>query len=125
MLSFLEENRVGVVQYHKQIENVRKLKSIFLDYFAENNLDIMVYPTLTVEPPLRNSNEKVDFELIVSKIPQNTVPTALAQIPCITIPGVKIKESKFAAGFELCSTPNSDEKLLKIASLLIDIINES
>eukprot|EP01084_Bolivina_argentea_P129472 228668_1 len=129
MLSFLEENRISVATYHEAMNKVTEIKKIFSDYLNGNNLDIMVYPTIPVEPLLRNEEEK-EFEFngkkynTLSKIPQNTLPTALAQIPCITIPGVDIEESKFKAGFEMCSVANSDEKLLKIASLVSDIIEQ-
>eukprot|EP00484_Ammonia_sp_Unknown_P019331 CAMPEP_0197040774 /NCGR_PEP_ID=MMETSP1384-20130603/17429_1 /TAXON_ID=29189 /ORGANISM="Ammonia sp." /LENGTH=61 /DNA_ID=CAMNT_0042471593 /DNA_START=19 /DNA_END=204 /DNA_ORIENTATION=+ len=49
--------------------------------------------------------------------------TAWTGMPCITIPAVKTKGSKFVAGFEMCTLQNNDEKLLKIAEKVMRVID--
>ena len=111
-------------KYHQLLEGQRMYKDVFVNYMKGNDLDVFIYPTMNVEPPLAIEEETMmqshgnEYPTMM-KCSENTVPTALIGFPCITIPGVRVEGSKFRAGFELCGLPGSDAKLLKIAAHII------
>eukprot|EP01084_Bolivina_argentea_P200012 342098_1 len=134
MQSLLDINSVAysnMSEYRQAIRNNYELINMFKMYMIDNNLDVFAYPTITVEPPLRikeefkmESNGKT-FDT-VGKILSNTIKTAISGFPCITIPGCKANDTKgkFVAGFEMCALPNNDAKLLHIASIVVNIVND-
>ena len=113
-------------RYHELLEGQRMYKDVFRNYMKTNDLDVFIYPTMNVEPPLAIEEESTmqshgnEYPTMM-KCTENTVSTALIGFPCITIPGVKVEGNKFKAGFELCGLPGSDEKLLKIAAHIIEM----
>eukprot|EP01084_Bolivina_argentea_P019712 36654_1 len=133
MLATLDVNNpqyMNVAFYHQLMQKVKQCRKIFHNYFVDNSVDIMVYPTIGDLPPLRIEEE---FEMESNgktyntgeKVTRNMRPTATSGFPCVTIPAVKIEATKFVAGFEMCSLPNTDERLLKIAKIVDTIIKEN
>ncbi len=130
LLDPTSEHYITTAKYDTFLRKLDDLRAMFLKYMKENDLNIFVYPTVGIEPPLLIKEE---HELMsngkkfktIPKMLHNTLPTALSTFPCITIPGIKADriEAQFKVGFEMCSLPNTDKKLLRLAQIFINIIN--
>ncbi|PCH76876.1 MAG: hypothetical protein COB98_04990 [Flavobacteriaceae bacterium] len=105
-----------------------KLQLAYKDYFAKHQLDVILYPTTPIEAmPIKGSDDTI--LLNGKQVPtfptyiRNMNPGSYAGVPGITIPAGKTTEG-LPVGMHLEGNFNSDEKLLKIATLIYQIINK-
>jgi mandelamide amidase len=103
-----------------------EMRVLFRDYFADNDLDGMIFPTtLLPARPIEGSLETV--ELNGSQVPtfptyiHNTDPASIAALPGISLP-VGVTADGMPVGLEIDGPEGSDRALLSLAALLEDIV---
>lgn len=104
------------------------LQKTYQDHFDKYNVDALLFPTSPVEArPISGSDETIELNgLQVPTFPtllQNMNPSSYAGIPGISIPAGETKEG-LPVGMHLESPEGSDKKLLRIASLIYELIQE-
>jgi indoleacetamide hydrolase len=108
--------------YRDAVERERpKLIEVYRRYFADHNVEAVVFPTTPLPPPLIGEDETVmlngravpTFITVV----RNTGPSSNAGIPGISIP-VGLTASGLPVGLEFDAAAGSDRNLLAIAQSL-------
>ena len=119
--------------YHRSLNLRNKLIDVFRKYMSDNLLDFIVYPTVTVLPPLIDKEEeKIEsngkqFDTF-PKVIQNTFVTAIIGMPCITVQGCYRKQEtigEFPIGFDICGLHGHDDKLLQFAQRVENILDKA
>ncbi|MFS4494748.1 amidase family protein [Maribacter sp. 2308TA10-17] len=103
-----------------------RLQRTYQEHFDKYDLDVLLFPTSPVEArPIAGCDETI--ELNGKQVPtfptllQNMNPSSYAGIPGISIPAGVTKEG-LPVGIHLESPEGSDKKLLKIASMVYELI---
>jgi mandelamide amidase len=106
-----------------------EMRARFRGYFAENDLDGMIFPTtLLPARPIEGSLETV--ELNGNQVPtfptyiHNTDPASIAALPGISLP-VGVTGEGLPVGLEIDGPEGADRALLSVAALVEDIVGFS
>jgi mandelamide amidase len=107
-------------------EDLPAIRGMFRDYFAVNQLDGMIFPTVPVTAqPIAGSDEKVLLNgqpaPTFLTVARNTSPGSIAGIPGITIPA-GLSPGGMPVGIEIDGPFGSDTRLLSIALMLEEIL---
>jgi len=102
-----------------------KLQATYADYFLDNRLDAVIFPTSPL--PARPIGQDLTVELNGRSVPtfdtylRNTDPASNAGIPGINLPA-RLTETGLPVGLELDAPAGRDRRLLKIAQLVEQVV---
>ncbi len=123
------ENKTSDEVYATAMEARAQLRKNYQQYFADQQLDAIVFPT-TILParPIQGSLETVwlngeQVPTLPSYI-HNTDPASIAALPGISLP-VGLTTSGLPVGMEIDGPEQSDRRLLAVARVLEEIIDFS
>jgi amidase len=102
----------GDVEYLQRRLNQEHFRRHVLSIFAVHGLDLLVYPTVQVIPPMRNELAAEKYQCLT--FPTNTVIGSQAGLPAPTIP-VGFAGDDLPVGLELLCTPLAEAKMLQFA----------
>ncbi|WP_208012430.1 amidase [Cellulomonas shaoxiangyii] len=89
-----------------------------LRLFAEDDLDVLVYPTVQVVPP--TTAQLADGTYTALRFPTNTVIASQTSLPAITVPAGFTAEG-LPVGLEVLGRPFSEARLLQVALRLEEL----
>ncbi len=120
--SLLGDGQIPEEVYADALVAREELRAVFQAYFAENDLDAMIFPTtLLPARPIEGSLQTV--ELNGEQVPtfptyiHNTDPASIAALPGVTLP-IGLTASGLPVGIEIDGPEKSDRVLLDIATEL-------
>ncbi len=114
-----EESAISETSYQNALTARQQLQANYRRYFAEHQLDGMVFPT-TILPARNIEGSMATVELNGQQVPtfpsyiQNTDPASIAGIPGISLP-VGVTDAGLPVGLEIDAPENSDRTLLALA----------
>lgn len=125
ILDHILDTPVTDAQYHVALEQRVELQAVLANLLASNQLDALFYPTVPIlAPPLGdddttlvNGHPVPVFDISI----RHTGPGSIAGLPAICIPGGRI--AGLPVGVTLESEPNSDRRLLSLASEVFSILS--
>lgn len=117
--SLLDDGQIPEEVYVVAMAAREELRVIFRDYFADNELDAMVFPTtLLPARPIEGSLQTVSLN--GEQVPtfptyiHNTDPASIAALPGISLP-VGVTTDGMPVGIEIDGPEGADRKILQIA----------
>jgi Asp-tRNA(Asn)/Glu-tRNA(Gln) amidotransferase A subunit family amidase len=125
---FLGAESTSAEQY-KQVKEIMlpKFQAVYADYFEENKIDAMIFPTtpLTTKriDDIKKTLELNDASISTFKtLSRNTAPGSVAGLPGLTLPIGLSPTDGLPVGIAIDGPVNSDERLLSIALALEKIL---
>ncbi|MDD1780440.1 indoleacetamide hydrolase [Enterovibrio sp. ZSDZ35] len=127
MASLLTDGAMPESVYREAIDVVRpKLQRAYADYFSNQGVDAVIFPTTVLPAAPIGDDETVDLN--GERLPtfptfiHNTDPGSNAGIPGISLP-IGLTRDGLPVGIEIDGPFNSDERLLAIADALESVFN--
>ncbi|MGF1770202.1 indoleacetamide hydrolase [Enterovibrio makurazakiensis] len=127
MASLLSDGAIPESVYREAVNVVRpKLQQTYADYFSEQGVDAVIFPTSILPAAPIGDDETV--ELNGERLPtfptfiHNTDPGSNAGIPGISLP-IGLTRDGLPVGIEIDGPFDSDERLLSIAEALESVFN--
>ena len=123
--SQLDQNAVPTAVYQQALEARTRLQKIYQHYFADNQIEAMIFPTaIATAKPLGDDDT---VELNGQRVPtfmtfiRNTDPGSNVGIPGISLPA-GLDAARLPVGIELDGPAGSDLRLLAIAQAIEAIL---
>ncbi len=122
-----EEGRVPEPVYRDALAARESMRAMFRDYFADNELHGMIFPTtLLPARPIEGSDETVDLN--GERVPtfptyiHNTDPASIAALPGISLPA-GLTADGLPVALEIDGPEGSDRRLLEVAATVEAILS--
>jgi amidase len=103
----------GDAEYLRLRLNQEHFRRKVLGLFADNALDVLVYPTVQVIPPTHTELAEGLYSALT--FPTNTVIGSQSGLPALTMP-VGFTTDNLPVGLEVLGSPFSEATLLRLAA---------
>lgn len=129
VIDMIMSGPVTAEQYQEAVNVVRpKLQELYADYFSQNQVDAIIYPTTPLPARLReNSDETVELngkqQPTFPTYIRNVDPSSNAGIPSISLPA-GYSQRGLPIGMALDGPVNQDNRLLSLAAAIESILSE-